>query len=94
MKSYVGSTINMFRLRFNNHKGSFKRYGKGQRNIPGEHLYAHFFKEGHEGLSDLTVIIDRLDVKNLTEHEGYWIYRLNTFVPNGSNLRDCKHSHL
>ena len=89
MKSYVGSTINTFRLRFNNHKSSLKRYGKGQHNIPGEHLYAHFFTEGHEGLSDITVnIIDRLDVKNPTEREGYWTYRLNTFVPNGLNLRD------
>ena len=89
MKSYVGSTVNTFRLRFNNHKSSLKRYGKGQRNIPGEYLYAHSFTEGHEGLSDLSVnIIDRLDVTNPTDREGYWIYRLNTFVPNGLNLRD------
>ena len=89
MKLYVGSTINTFRQRFNNHKSSLTRYGKGQHNILGEHLYAHFFTECHEGLSDLIVnIIDRLDINNPTNREGYWIYRLNTFLPNGLNLRD------
>ena len=29
-------------MRFNNHKGRLNRYGKGQQNIAGEHLYAHF----------------------------------------------------
>ena len=47
--------------------GSFGRYGNGQRNIPGEHLYAHFFTEGHDGLTDLSGnIIDKLDVNNPT----------------------------
>ena len=29
------------------------RYGKGQRGMDGEHLYAHFFEAGLEGLSDM-----------------------------------------
>ena len=35
-------------------------YGRGQRGIPGEHLYAHFFEDGYRGLDDVIVmIIDR-----------------------------------
>ena len=29
-------------------KSSVIRYGKGQREIPGEHLYSHFFSKEHE----------------------------------------------
>ena len=43
LKLYVGSAIIAFRTRFNNHKSGMKRYERGQRGIPGEHLYAHFF---------------------------------------------------
>ena len=46
---YVGSTITSFRLRFNNHKSSLNRYGRGQTNVAGQHLYARFFGEGHLG---------------------------------------------
>ena len=40
--NHVGSTITTFRIRFNNHKSSFKKYEEGQRGIPGQQLYAHF----------------------------------------------------
>ena len=43
---YVGNTITPFRLRCNNHKSSLNRYGRAQRNIAGQHLYAHFFGAG------------------------------------------------
>ena len=62
-KQYAGSTTTPFRMRFNNHKSSLIRFGNGQRGICGEHLYAHFFEEGHSGLKDLMVqIIDVTDV--------------------------------
>ena len=61
-----------FRKRFNNHKSSLIRYGKGQRGISGEHLYAHFFGVGHEGLSDVSVkIIDKTNVNEPTIREGF-----------------------
>ena len=40
---YVGNTITPFRLRFNNHKSALNRYGRGQRNICRQQLYANFF---------------------------------------------------
>ena len=35
---YVGNTVTSFRLRFNNHKSSMMRYGKGQRGLAGQFL--------------------------------------------------------
>ena len=47
------------------------RYGKGQRGISAEHLYAHFFGVGHERLSDVSVkIIDKTNVNEPTIREG------------------------
>ena len=76
-KIYVGSTVTSFQKRFNNHKSSLKRFGKGQRGIVGEHLYAHFYEEGHKGIEDIQVkIIDCTDVNDLN------------FIPKGLNLTD------
>ena len=57
--------------------------------MPGEHLYAHFFSEGHDGLADLSVnIINKTDMQNPTDRKAYWIYKLNSFVPKGLNRHD------
>ena len=89
IKNYVGSTITSFRKRFNNHKSSLVRYGKGQRGISGEHLYAHFYEEGHEGIENMAVkIIDKTNINEPTTREEFWAYKLNLFVPNGLNIRD------
>ena len=32
------------------HKSSLNRFSKGQRGLCGQHLYEHFFEEGHSGL--------------------------------------------
>ena len=88
-KIYVGSTITSFRKRFNNHKSSANRFGNGARGIAGEHLYEHFFQSGHNGLEDIVVkIIDRADVNDPTRREGFWAYKLDSFVPKGLNIRD------
>ena len=85
----MGSTITSFRRRFNNHKSSVKRYGNDQRDILGEHLYAHFYEGGHQGIKDMLVkIIDRMDVSDSTKREGFWAYKLDSFVPKDFNLRD------
>ena len=88
-KVYVGSTITTFRKRFNNHKSSLRKYGQGIRHMAGEHLYAHFFGEEHEGLADLRVIIiDKTNMNDPTQREAFWAYNLDTFVPKGLNVRD------
>ena len=86
---YVGGTVTSFQKRFNNHKSSLKRFGKGQRGIAGEHLHAHFYEEGQKRVEDIQVkIIDQTDVNDPTFKEGFWTYKLDTFVPKGLNLRD------
>ena len=73
-KQYVGSTTTSFRIRFNksfrirfnNHKSSCNRYGGGQRGICGEHLYAHFWKDGRKGLMD-DVCVQVIDVTDIRE---------------------------
>jgi hypothetical protein len=80
---YVGNTITVpFRLRINNHKSALNRYGRGQRNICGQQLYAHFWGEG----DFLVQVIDVTDVNNPTERESFWIEKLNSYVPRGLNL--------
>ena len=88
-KQYVGSTITSFRYRFNNHKSSLTRFGRGQRGICGEHLYSHFFSKGHSGLTNVSVqIIDKTDIRDPTTGEGFWTHKLKCFTPLGLNIMD------
>ena len=68
--------------------GSAMRYGTGQRGIPVEHLYSHFFGNGHEGVNDMTVlIIDKTNVIEPTRREEFRAYKINLFAPRELNLR-------
>ena len=72
LKIYVGSTITAFRKRFNNLKSRINGYARGQRGIPGKHLYAHFFQFDHNDMKDLGVmIINETDVKDPARKEGF-----------------------
>ena len=53
-------------------------------------LYRHFWSEGHNGLSDMSIqLIDRVNgEEQLREKEGQWAYRLNTLDPHGLNDND------
>ena len=85
-KQYVGSTITSFRIRFCNHKSSLNWYGRGQRGICGEHLYAHFWEDGHKCLKDAnTQIIDVTNVRDTTYREAFWIEKWNSCLPLGLN---------
>ena len=65
------------------------RFGKGVRGIAGEHLHAHFFNNGHNGLEDVQVnSIDKTNVNDPTTREGFWAYKLDSFIPRGLNVRD------
>ena len=80
-KNYVGSTVTSFRKRFNNHKSSMIRLGKGQRGIPGEHLYKHFLEHEHKGLEDMVVkSTDKMNVNDPTNRKGFWAYKLNMYL--------------
>ena len=49
--------------------------------LPGEHLYSHVFSNGHEGVNDMTLLIDKTDVREPTRREALWAYELNSFCP-------------
>ena len=50
----------------------------------------NFFKRGHRGIEDIlvTIIINKMNVNEATQREGFWAYKLNSFVPHGLNQRD------
>ena len=48
-----------------------------------------FFSPGHNGMSDIRVIIiDKTNKENPTQSEAFWAYKLDTFVSKGLNVRD------
>ena len=53
-------------------------------------LYQHFLSEGHNGFSDMRILlIDPVNgEEQLREKEGQWAYRLNTLDPHGLNDND------
>ena len=63
--------------------------GRDKVGISGEHLYAHFYEEGHEGIENTIVkMIDKTNINEPTAREGFGAYKLNSFVPNGLNVKD------
>ena len=62
--------------------------GRDKWGISGEHLCAHFYEEEHEGIENMIVkIIDKTDINEPTTREGFWAYKLKSFVLNGLNVR-------
>ena len=60
------------------------KYGKGQRGIPGWHLYAHFFSAGYEVIKGMTVkVIDKSGVWEPTRGEAFCAYKLDSFILKG-----------
>ncbi len=95
---YVGSTITKFRERFNNYKAQFKKYAKrkaeGHPN-PGENIsqadfFEHFRSLDHHGLEDWSFqLIDQSEnLERVRERESFWQHKLDTFFPNGLNVRE------
>ena len=80
-KQYVGSTITSLRIHC-----SLNRYWRGQRGICGEHLYAHFWEDGHKGLKDVSAqIVDVTNVRDPSCREAFWIEKFNSCLPLGLN---------
>ena len=64
---YVGSTINKFQTRFNNHKSSFKAHSKisttGKES--DDIIYRHFLSRRHHGPKDVKIqIINKVHSKD------------------------------
>ena len=90
-KQYVGSTFTSFKARFNNYKSASRRFSGGVL-VPQAELFGHFTGAGHHGfLEDVSFqIIDR--VFGVSRHkEGFWQFRLQSFMPEGLNARFVDH---
>ena len=86
-KQYVGSTFTSFRARLDNFKSASRTFSGGVL-VPQAELFRHFTEDGHHGfLEDLSCqIIDR--VFGVSRHkEGFWQFRLQSFMPEGLNAR-------
>ena len=53
-------------------------------------FHEHYCSEGHQGIENWSAaLIDQVeDLASLRKDEVYWINRLNTWAPNGLNVRE------
>ena len=95
---YIGSSKGAFRLRFNNYKSHHRTFlarqregtlGRGK-SVPQRELHSHFAKSDHKGLEDMqfTLIDSGPDNIIARKRETFWQYKLDTFEPNGLNIRN------
>ena len=89
-KQYTGETTDEFRFRWNNYKSNDRKFQRGERCMQ-EHLFEHFYSEGHNGfLEDVSVtLIDKTDGRDPKKREFYWMRTLKTLAPDGLNIEDC-----
>ena len=89
---YVGSTINKFRIRFNNHKSRLNSHVKltAENRVKDDIIYKHFNQPDHRGLKDVRIqLVDKgSNERSLREREAQWAYRLRTIYPSGLNSDD------
>ena len=58
-----------------------------QRGIAGEHLYVHFHDKVHREIEDMqAMIMNKTTLNEPIQREGFWTYKLNTFVAKGLNF--------
>ena len=81
-KQYVGESTDAFRLRWNNYKDNDRKF---QRNVGfmQQHLYEHFYSEGHNGfLGNISIsLTNKTDRFQPKKRENYWMRTLKTLAP-------------
>ena len=83
---YVGSTTDIFRLRWNNYKDNDGKVQRGEEHMQPE-LFEHFHSEEHNGfLENCSItLIDKTDGSDPTRREEYWRMVLKAVAPDGLN---------
>ena len=89
LKQYVGSTVTMFRLRFNQYKSNIKLYRERRRAFKQEELIDYFFLCSQNGThKDIKVqIIYHCDPNDQEAREDFWIFHLDTLHPKVLNQK-------
>ena len=84
---YVGSTVDRFRLGWNNYKCS-QRVALEGGTLKQNYFHQHFLSEEHQGLLEncRITLIDKTDSSNPTRREFFWMYKINNFAPLGLNI--------
>ena len=86
-KQYVGSTFTLFRVRFDNYKSSSRKFSCGI-SVTQAELYQHFTEANHNGfLEDVSFQIIDTVFGDSRLREGFWQFKLHSFVPEGLNVR-------
>ena len=98
---YVGSTKTKFRYRINNYKSTQRKFRKKyvkkdlaivirKSELKQKLFHGHYCCKGHQGIENwsVTLINQVEDLDSLRKKELYWINRLNTWAPNGLNVRE------
>ena len=98
---YVGSTKTKFRYRINNYKSTHRKFRKKyvekdlaivikKSELKQKLFHKHYCSEGHQGIENWSVALtDQVeDLDLLRKKELYWINRLNTWAPNGLDVRE------
>ena len=83
---YVGSTVDRFRLRWNNYKSCQRKAADGR--TPNQnYFYEYFLSAGHNGLRNgcEIIFIENTDSPDSTKREFFWMKVLKTIAPLGFN---------
>ena len=84
---YVGSTVDRFRLRWNNYRYSQRIASEGA-TLKQNYFHQHFLSEKHHGLlHDCEIrLIDKTDPSDPTRRELFWMRKLKTLAPLSHNV--------
>ena len=82
----TGKTVDRFRLRWNNYKGSNRKFLRGEE-IKQKSLHEHLLSDSHQSFEeDVSIyLIDKTDASDLNKREYYWERTVNTVAPFGLN---------
>ena len=86
-KQYAEETTDHFRLRWNNSKTNDRKFKRGEHCMQ-EHLYQHFYSDGHNGfLKDVKImLINKTDCKDPKNRENYWVRTFKMLAPDGLKI--------
>ena len=82
--------MDAFRLQWNNYKDSDRKFQRNE-SCMQQHLYEHFYSEGHNGfLGNVFInLIDKTDGFQPKKRENYWMRTLKTLAPLGLDAFWC-----